>query len=38
MEHRSFLKSLTAGLGALPFLPEVAGDLSDRLHQLSADP
>ncbi len=36
MERRNFLKSLSAGLGALPFLPtDVQGSL-ERLHGLSA--
>ncbi len=37
MERRSFLKSLSLGLGALPFLPEMAAGLSDRLDQLAMD-
>ncbi len=37
MKRRSFIKSLTASVGALPFVPEVAAGLSDRLSRLSAD-
>jgi selenocysteine lyase/cysteine desulfurase len=37
MKRRSFLKSLTAGVGALPFLPEGAESLDDHLSRLSAD-
>ncbi len=37
MQRRNFLKHFTAGLGTLPFIPGMAQDLSNRLHQLSAD-
>jgi len=37
MERRRFLKSFSVRLGALPFLPELAEGLSERLHHLAAD-
>jgi selenocysteine lyase/cysteine desulfurase len=37
VKRRGFLKSLAAGAGALPFLPEVAEGFRDRLSRLSAD-
>ncbi len=37
MKRRHFLSNLAAGLGTLPFLPEVDQGTSDRLQRLSTD-
>jgi selenocysteine lyase/cysteine desulfurase len=37
MRRRSFLRSLSASLGALPFAPEFSAGLQDRLGRLAAD-
>ena len=37
MLRRNFLKSLPAGIGAVPFLPEVTESISERIQQLATD-
>jgi len=37
MKRRNFLSNLAAGIGTLPFLPEVDQGTGDRLQRLSAD-
>ncbi len=37
MERRTFVKSLAAGIAAIPFLPELSAAVSEQLHSLAAD-